>query len=62
MLWNDSAMIAEREALRMGIEHLTVLFQREKLARLMFKLSAQIGQYSTNLMRSLCVSSVFTGM
>ena len=31
-------------------------------ARLIFKLSAQIGQYSTNFMRSLCVSSVFTGM
>ena len=35
---------------------------RQRLARLIFKSSAQIGQYSTNLMRSLCVSSVFTGM
>ena len=35
---------------------------RQKLARLIFKSSAQIGQYSTNLMRSICVSSVFTGM
>ena len=61
MLRNASAMIAEREALRMGIEHLTVCF-RQKLARLIFKLNAQIRQYSTNLMRSLCVSSVFTGM
>ena len=54
-------MTAEREALRMGIEHLTVSFPTE-VARLIFKLSAQIGQYSTNLMRSLCVSSVFSGM
>ena len=29
MLRNASAMIAEREALRMGIEHLTVLFPTE---------------------------------
>ena len=35
---------------------------RQRLARLIFKSSAQIGQYSTNLMRSLYVSSVFTGM
>ena len=58
VLRNASAMTAEREALRIGIEHLTFLIP----ARLIFKLSAQIGQYSTNLMRSLCVSSVFTGM
>ena len=61
VLRNASAMIAEREALRMGIEHLTVLFPTE-VARLIFKMSAQIGQYSTSSMRSLCVSSVFTGM
>ena len=54
VLRSASAMIAEREALRMGIEYLTVLFPT--------KLNAQIGLYSTNLMRSLCVSSVFTGM
>ena len=29
MLRNASAMIAEREAMRMGIEHLTVLFPTE---------------------------------
>ena len=29
VLMNASAMIAEREALRMGIEHLTVLFPTE---------------------------------
>ena len=29
MLKNASAMIAEREALRMGVEHLTVLFATE---------------------------------
>ena len=29
VLRNASAMIAEREALRMGIEHLTVLFPKE---------------------------------
>ena len=29
LLRNASAMIAEREALRMGIEHLTVLFSTE---------------------------------
>ena len=52
MLSNASAMIAEREALRMGIEH----------SQLIFKSSAQIGQYNKNLMRSFCVSSVFTGM
>ena len=57
VLRNASAMIAEREALRMGIENLTVFFL-QKLARLIFKSSAQIGQYSTNFLRSLCVSSV----
>ena len=40
VLRNASAMIAEREALRMGIEHLT--------ARLFFKLNAQKGQYKLN--------------
>ena len=59
VLRNASAMTAEREALRMNIWQFC--FQL-KLARLIFKLNAQIGQYSTNLMRSLCVSSVFTGM
>ena len=60
VLRNASAMIAEREALRIGIEHWTVLFPTE-VSSFDFQ-SAQIGQYSTNLMRSLCVSSVFTGM
>ena len=54
VLRNASAMIAEGEALRKGIEHLTVFIS------LTFKLKIQVGQYSANLMRSLCVSSVFT--
>ena len=62
VLKNASAMIAEREALRKGIEHLTVLFSTVRNARLTFKLKIQVGQNSTNLMRSLCVSSVFTVM
>ena len=41
---------------------ISVSYFRQKLARLIFELNAQIEQYSTNLMRSLCVSSVFTGM
>ena len=61
MLRNASAMTAEREVLRMGIELLTVLFPTE-VSSLIFKLKTQVGQYSTNLMRSLCVSSVFTVM
>ena len=56
---NSSAMIAEREALRMGIEHLTVLYPTEVSS---FDFQVEIGQYSTNFMRSLCVSSVFTAM
>ena len=60
VLKNASAMIAEREALRKGIEHLTVLFLTAVSS--IFKLKIQVGQYSTNLMRSLCVSSVFTVM
>ena len=59
VLMNASAMIAEREALRMGIEHLTVLFPTEVSS---FDFQVEIGQYSTNFMHSLCVSSVFTAM
>ena len=47
VLWNTSAMTAEREALRMGVCSI-------------MGLKIQVEQYSTNLMRSLCVSSVFT--
>ena len=61
VLRNASAMTAEREALKLGIDFLTVLFSKE-VSSFVFKVKAQIGQYSTNLMRSLCVSSVFTGM
>ena len=55
-------MTAEREVLRMGIEHLTVLFPTEVGLFDFRVVKAQIGQYSTNLMRSLSVSSVFTVM
>ena len=61
VLRNASAMTAEREALRMGIEHLTVLFPTE-VGSFDFGVETHVGQYSTNLMRSLCVSSVFTVM
>ena len=54
-------MTAERDALKLGIECLTVLFPTE-VSSFVFQVESQIGQYSTNLMRSLCVSSVFTGM
>ena len=57
VLRNASAMTAEREALRMGIEHLTVLFPTEA-GLFDFKLKTP----GSNLMRSLCVSSVFTVM
>ena len=43
VLRNASAMITERDALRMGIEHLTVVSDRSELVRI-FKLSAQIGR------------------
>ena len=46
VLRKASAMTAEREALRMDIEHLTVLF-RQKLARLIFKLKTQVEQGQT---------------
>ena len=62
MLRNASAMIAEREALRMGIEHLTVFFPTEVRSFDNQVECTDRTQYSTNLMRSLCVSSVFTGM
>ena len=61
VLRNASATTAEREALRMGIEHLRVLFPTE-VSSFDFKLKTQVGQYSTNLMRNLCVSSVCTVM
>ena len=50
------------EALRMGIESLTVLFPTEVSSFDVQVEWQQIGQYSTNLMRRLCVSSVFTWM
>ena len=61
VLRNASAMTAEREALRLGIEDLTVLSPTE-VSLFHFQVESTIGQYSTNIMRSLCVSSVFTGM
>ena len=60
VLRNTSAMTAEREALRMGIERLTVLFPTTGSFFFDFKVEIQVGQYSTNLMCSLCVSPVFT--
>ena len=62
VLRNASAMTAEREALRMGNEYLTVLFPIEVSSFAFQVVQAQVGQYSTDLMRSLCVSSVFTVM
>ena len=61
MLKNASAIIAEREALRKGIEHLTVLFPTV-VSSFDFQVenSSRTAQYSTNSMRSLFVSSVFT--
>ena len=47
-------MSAERKPLRVGTEDLTVLFPTE--------VKTLVGQYSTYLMRSLYVSSVFTVM
>ena len=61
VLRNASAMTAEREALRMGIGHLTVLFPTE-VSSFDFEVENSGRQYSANLMRSLCVSSVFTVM
>ena len=60
VLRNASAMIAEREALRKGIEHFDSFISDSSEARLTLKLKIQVGQHSTNLMRSLCVSSIFT--
>ena len=63
VLRTASAMTAERAALRMGIEHLTGLFPTEASSfDFQFANSGRTVQYSTNLMRSLCVSSVFTVM
>ena len=55
-------MIADREALTMGIEHLTVFFPTE-VSPFDFQVECtdRTVQYKT-FMRSLCVSSVFTGM
>ena len=50
VLRTTSAMTAER---------LTVLF-RQQLVCSLLRLKIQVEQHSTNLMRSLCVSSVFT--
>ena len=61
VLRNASAMTAEREALKLGIEYLTVLFPTE-VSSFDSQVESTDRQYSTNLMRSLCVSSVFTGM
>ena len=52
---NASAMIAEREALKMGIEHLTVLFPTK------VECTVRTVQYKLKC-ASLCVSWVFTGM
>ena len=43
VLKNASAMIAEHEALRMGIEHLTVLFPTEVRVENLWKFSAFSG-------------------
>ena len=48
---------SEREALRMAIEYLTALFPTE-----VSSFDFQVESTGTNLMRSLCVSSVFTVM
>ena len=54
VLRNASAMIAEREALRMGIEHLTVWFPTE-----VSSFDFHVGCTDRTVQ---CVSSVFTGM
>ena len=60
VLRNISAMTAEREAMRMGTERLTVLFPA-KVSLFNFKIFNAVGtaQYK-NLTRSLCGSSVIT--
>ena len=57
VLRNASAMTAEREVLRMDIEHLTVFFPTD-VSSFDYQVENS-GRCSTNLMRSLCVSSVF---
>ena len=59
VLRNTSAMTAEREALRMGIERLTVLFPTQ-VSLCDFRLKIQVEQCSTNLTHSLCGSSATT--
>ena len=61
VLRNASAMIAEREALRKGIEHLTVLFPTV-VSSFDFQVENSGRTVQYNLMRSLCVSSVCTVM
>ena len=61
VLRNDSAMIAVREALRKGIEHLTVLFPTV-VSSFDFQVEKSGRTVQYKLMRSLCVSSVFTVM
>ena len=61
VLRNASAMIVEREALRVGIEHLRVLFPTVVNSfDFQVENSGRTVQYK--LLRSLCVSSVFIGM
>ena len=62
VLRNASAMTAEREALRMSIEHLTVLFPTE-VSSFDFQVenSGRTVQHKLNV-ESLCVYSVFTVM
>ena len=61
VLRNASAMTAEREALRMGIEHLTVLFPTE-VSSFDFQVECTGWTVQYKLKRGLCVSSVFTVM
>ena len=57
VLRNASAMIAEREALRMGIEHLTVLFPTE-VSSFDFQVECTDRTVQYNLKRRLCVRDV----
>ena len=59
VLVDISAMVAEREALRMGIERLVYCCQ-QMLACLFLSSKIQVEHVSTNLTRSLCGSSVNT--
>ena len=62
VLTNASAVIAEREALRLGVEHLTVLFPTEVGSfDFQFECTDRTVQYKLNA-QSLRLSSDFTGM